>query len=126
MAKFLRHLFVCTNERSPGDARGSCSARGSAEVAAALKEKAHACGLKRIVRVNKAGCLDQCARGVTLVVYPEGVWYGGVTTADVDELVERHLVRGETVRRLEIPAAELTGKEPPPGGLVVPEEEHKQ
>jgi (2Fe-2S) ferredoxin len=113
MAQFLRHLFICTNERGPGDPRGSCTARGSAAVAAALKEKAHACGLKRIVRVNKAGCLDQCARGVTAVVYPEGVWYGGVTLADVDELVERHLVRGERVQRLEIPPHELTGKEPP-------------
>jgi len=115
MAKFLRHLFVCTNERTPDDPRGSCTARGSAAVLEALKEKAHACGLKRIVRVNRAGCLDQCARGVTVVVYPEGVWYGGVKTSDLDEIVERHLVRGEPVRRLEIPAHELTGKEPPPG-----------
>jgi len=114
---------VCTNERTPDDPRGSCTARGSAEVAAALKAKAHACGLKRIVRVNKAGCLDQCAHGVTLVVYPEGVWYGGVTTADVDELVESHLVRGEPVRRLELAADELTGREPPPGfGRPLPEE----
>jgi len=115
MAKFLRHLFVCTNEREPGDPRGSCTARGSAAVLEALKEKAHAAGLKRIVRVNRAGCLDQCARGVTVVVYPEAVWYGGVTPADVDEIVERHLVHGEPVRRLEIPAKDLTGKEPPPG-----------
>ena len=115
MAKFLRHLFVCTNERESSDPRGSCTARGSAAVLAALKEKAHAAGLKRIVRVNKAGCLDQCARGVTVVVYPEAVWYGGVTLADVDEIVARHLVRGEPVRRLEIPAQELTGREPPPG-----------
>lgn len=113
MAKFLRHLFVCTNERGPDDPRGSCQARGADEVAAALKAKAHACGLKRLVRVNKAGCLDQCAHGVTLVVYPEAVWYGGVTTADVDELVERHLVRGETVERLVLPEDELTGREPP-------------
>jgi (2Fe-2S) ferredoxin len=115
MAKFLRHLFVCQNERTPDDPRGSCTARGSAAVLEALKEKAHACGLKRIVRVNRAGCLDQCARGVTVVVYPEAVWYGGVKTSDVAEIVERHLVRGEPVRRLEIPAHELTGKEPPPG-----------
>lgn len=114
MARFLRHLFVCTNERTADDPRGSCCARGAAEVAAALKEKAHASGLKRIVRVNKAGCLDQCARGVTVVVYPEAVWYGGVTLADVDELVESHLVRGEPVRRLEIPPEQLTGKEAPP------------
>ena len=114
MAKFQRHLFVCINERGPDDPRGSCTAKGSAEIAEALKAKAHACGLKRIVRVNKAGCLDQCAHGPTIVVYPEGVWYGGVTLADVDEIVERHLVRGETVARLEIPAEQLTGKEPPP------------
>ncbi|HEX6882172.1 MAG TPA: (2Fe-2S) ferredoxin domain-containing protein [Planctomycetota bacterium] len=115
MARFQRHLFVCTNERTPDDPRGSCSARGSVAVAAALKEKAHACGLKRIVRVNKAGCLDQCAKGVTIVVYPEGTWYGGVRLADVDEIVERHLVRGEPVARLVIPDDQLTGKEPPRG-----------
>jgi len=112
MAKFQRHLFVCTNERTPEDPRGCCSARGSAEVASALKAAVHARGLKRIVRVNKAGCLDQCARGVTIVVYPEAVWYGGVTLADVDELVESHLVNGRPVKRLEIPSEELTGKEP--------------
>ena len=118
MAKFLRHLFVCTNERGPDDPRGSCTARGSAEVLEALKEKAHAAGLKRIVRVNRAGCLDQCSHGVTVVVYPEAVWYGGVTPEDVDEIVERHLVGGEPVQRLEIPSAELTGKEPPPGSRI--------
>jgi (2Fe-2S) ferredoxin len=121
MAKFLRHLFVCTNERGPDDPRGSCTARGSAAVLEALKEKAHAAGLKRTVRVNRAGCLDQCARGVTVVVYPEAVWYGGVKTTDVDEIVTCHLVRGEPVRRLVIPAHELTGKEPAPGsGLAGP------
>jgi (2Fe-2S) ferredoxin len=115
MAKFTRHLFICVNERGHDDPRGSCTARGSAAVAAALKQKAHAAGLKRVVRVNNAGCLDQCARGVTVVVYPEGVWYGGVTLADIAELVERHLVRGEVVERLVIPDRELTGKEPPAG-----------
>ena len=114
MAKFQRHLFICLNERASDDPRGCCSAKGSAEVAEALKKKAHACGLKRIVRINKAGCLDQCARGITVVVYPEAVWYGGVTLADVDELVERHLVRGEVVERLRIPDEALTGKAPPP------------
>ena len=30
---------------------------------------------------------DQCAHGVVVVVYPEQVWYGHVTPADVDEIV---------------------------------------
>ena len=113
MARFQRHLFVCLNERGPDDPRGCCMARGSPEVLEALKEKAHACGLKRIVRVNRAGCLDQCAKGVTVVVYPEGTWYGGVTVADVDEIVERHLLRGQPVQRLIIPDRDLTGRDPP-------------
>ena len=113
MAKFRRHLFICTNDRGPDHPKGCCAQKGSQAIAAALKERAYERGLKRVVRVNSAGCLDQCARGVTVVVYPEAVWYGGVTLADVDEIVERHLVRGETVERLVIPDTELTGKEPP-------------
>jgi (2Fe-2S) ferredoxin len=113
MAKFQRHLFICQNVRDPNDPRGCCSAKGSAEVAEALKRKAHACGLKRIVRINKAGCLDQCARGITCVVYPEGVWYGGVRLSDVDEIVESHLVNGRPVARLVIPDDQLTGKAGP-------------
>ena len=53
-------------------------------------------------RVNSAGCLDACDRGVAVVVYPEGVWYGGVTVADVPEIVERHLVGGQPVERLRL------------------------
>ncbi len=110
MAKFQRHVFVCINERDPSDARGCCASKGSADVAAAFKSKLYERGLKRIVRPNKAGCLDQCARGVTVVVYPEAVWYGGVTVEDVDEIIDKHVVGGEPVERLVIPDDRLTGR----------------
>lgn len=57
-------------------------------------------GLKGVVRANKAGCLDQCESGVTVVVYPEQVWYGGVTVDDVSEIMNRHVIGGEVVERL--------------------------
>jgi (2Fe-2S) ferredoxin len=123
MARFQRHVFVCVNERELSDKRGCCAAKGGADVAAAFKEKLYAAGLKRIVRPNKAGCLDQCARGVTVVVYPEGVWYGGVTVADVDEIIAEHIQGGRPVRRLIIPDRELTGIEPP--GILTAEEEEE-
>ena len=113
MAQFQRHLFVCIHDRGPDAPRGCCAAKGSVDLAGALKKAAYDRGLKRIVRVNKSGCLDQCALGATCVVYPEGVWYGGVTEADVEEIVERHLVNGEPVERLRIPDERLTGKRPP-------------
>jgi len=109
MPKFQRHVFICTNERDPSDERGCCSARGSKDVVEAFKKQLHEAGLKRIVRPNKAGCLDQCAQGVTVVVYPEQVWYGHVTPADVPEIVTQHLVGGRPVERLRIPDELLTG-----------------
>jgi (2Fe-2S) ferredoxin len=36
------------------------------------------------------------------VVYPEGVWYGGVRVEDVAEIVESHLVNGVPVERLRL------------------------
>jgi len=117
VAEFARHVFICVNERPEDDPRGCCASKGGAEVAAAFKQKLYERGLKRIVRPNKAGCLDQCARGVTVVIYPEGIWYGGVTPADVDEIIERHVLGGRPVERLVIPPRHLTGRAPPAGTL---------
>ena len=114
MASFQRHLFICVNERTREDPRGCCSERGSLELAAAFKSKLYERGLKRIVRANKAGCLDQCAQGATVVVYPEGIWYGHVTVDDVDEIIEEHIIAGRPVQRLTIPPERLTGRVPPP------------
>ena len=114
MPRFQRHIFTCINERSADSPRGCCVAKGGKEVAEALKAKIHQAGLRRIVRANKAGGLDQCSHGTTLVVYPEGVWYGGVGVEDVDEIIRRHIVGGEVVERLVIPDEDLTGR-PWPG-----------
>lgn len=114
MPRFQRHIFTCINERSADSPRGCCAAKGGEDVAQALKAQLHDAGLRRIVRANKSGCLDQCSRGTTMVVYPEGVWYGGVGVADVDEIIKRHIIGGEVVERLVIPDEDLTGK-PWPG-----------
>jgi (2Fe-2S) ferredoxin len=100
MPCFERHVFVCTNERAEDHPRGSCKAKGSDEVRDALKKELGARGLKSLVRANAAGCLDQCEHGVSVVVYPEQVWYGGVTVADVKDLVEHHIIGGKIVKRL--------------------------
>ena len=95
-----RHVFICTNARDPENPKGSCSAKGSEEVRVRFKAELHRRGLKGRILANAAGCLDRCAHGVTVVVYPEQVWYGGVRVEDVDEIIERHLVGGEPVTRL--------------------------
>jgi len=106
MARFRHHVFVCENERPPDDPRGCCSCKGSREIRQALKAELKRRGLKGAVRANAAGCLDACAFGPSIVVYPEGVWYGRVRVEDVSEIVERHLVGGQPVERLRIRAFE--------------------
>jgi (2Fe-2S) ferredoxin len=103
MPTFHRHVFVCVNERTCGHPKGCCLEKGGQEVRDTFKKVLAARGIKGPVRANNAGCLDQCEHGVTVVVYPEQVWYGGVTVADVAEIVDSHLLGGRYVERLMIP-----------------------
>lgn len=102
MVGFERHVFVCTNQRAPRHPRGCCADRGAELVLDRLKRELAAKGLKGSQRVNASGCLDHCEHGVTIAVYPEAVWYGGVGVEDVAEIVETHLVGGRPVERLRI------------------------
>lgn len=106
MPPFERHVFVCVNRRADGHHRGSCAAKGAERLRDRLKLAAKAAGLTGVVRVNAAGCLDACEDGASVVVYPECVWYRGVTVDDVDEIVREHLVGGRPVERLRSPAAD--------------------
>lgn len=103
MKKLCAHIFVCTNERPPGHPKGCCATKGSAQLVAALKEELANRRLLATVRAQKAGCLDACEQGPSIVVYPEGVWYAKVTPADVPEIVESHIVGGRPVERLKRP-----------------------
>lgn len=103
MPSFQRHVFVCINERPADHPKGCCKARGGVEVRDRLKSELSARGLGKTIRANNAGCLDQCEAGVTIVVYPEQVWYGHVTVDDIQEIIEKHLIGGEVVTRLLLP-----------------------
>jgi (2Fe-2S) ferredoxin len=100
MPKFERHIFVCTNTREPGSARGCCTERSNDDLQRLFKTAISERGLKSSVRANKSGCLDQCEHGPMVVVYPEAVRYGGVKAEDVKEIVESHIIRGVPVARL--------------------------
>ncbi len=102
MARFKRHLLVCENERAEGHPRGSCARKGGAELTAKFKEELRNRGMATQFRANKSGCLDACEFGPVVVVYPDAIWYGGVTADDVVEIIESHVIGGKPVRRLMI------------------------
>ncbi len=100
--KLKHHVFVCLNERPADNPRGCCKTKGAEEVLAALKSEVAKSGLLAEVRAQKSGCLDVCEHGVSVVIYPEGVWYGGVKPGDAQEIVHQHLMSGKIIERLKI------------------------
>lgn len=100
---YKHHIFFCLNERKNGEA--ACGQHQAQEAFDHCKSRVKSQGLAGPgqVRVNKAGCLDRCAAGPVAVVYPEGVWYSYVDTADIDEIVDAHLKNGKVVERLLAP-----------------------
>jgi (2Fe-2S) ferredoxin len=107
MAYFTHHLFVCCNRRKAGSERGSCDPEGDERLRSAFKKEIEKRGLKPDVRANSAGCLDQCELGPVVVIYPQAVWYGGVTLADVPRIVEETIVGGKILADLVIPPEKL-------------------
>ncbi|MDE2039368.1 MAG: (2Fe-2S) ferredoxin domain-containing protein [Elusimicrobia bacterium] len=83
---YRRTVFVCVNKRGDGLACANEGRDGEA-ICAALKTGVKQAGLKGRVRVARSGCLDLCAKGPNLLVYPEGDWYSGVSLADVPALL---------------------------------------
>jgi (2Fe-2S) ferredoxin len=99
-ANLQTHVFVCTGS--------SCSQNQSELVLNRLWEVLAEKGLlygKRgsmdgTVIVTTCGSVGLCTIGPAVLVYPEGVWYYGVTPEDVDEIVNEHIINGRPVDRL--------------------------
>lgn len=102
MSYFRHHVFFCCNQREPGKA--CCNEHGAQALRDYAKARVKALGLAGAgkVRVNMAGCLDRCAQGPVLVVYPGETWYTYVDREDIDEIVREHLQNGRVVERLKI------------------------
>lgn len=86
------HVLVCKHKTC----RGQGGKRSSKALKRAIKER----GLGRRVMLTKVKCLDQCGRGPVMVVYPGGVWYGGVDEAQAREIVAEHLEHGRAVEKI--------------------------
>jgi (2Fe-2S) ferredoxin len=103
LPKPSRHVLVCVNRRPAGNPKGSCAEKDSEPLLDQLKAAVKQRGMGESVMVVGTKCLKHCSRGVTIAVYPENVWYAGVTPADVDEICESHLREGRPLDRLAMP-----------------------
>jgi (2Fe-2S) ferredoxin len=106
---FEKHIFICINQRPPESSKGCCGDDGMAVRIAFVQELAKR-GLKNNVRANKAGCLDVCSLGPSVVIYPAGIWYKKVSPKDVPEIVETSIIGDGTVTRLQLSDTEFESR----------------
>ena len=100
MIKPKYHVFICTSCRINGVQKGFCHSKDSVDLVQRLMDEIEERDLHDQVMVTNTGCFGICDKGPIMVVYPEGAWYGNVTKADIERIVEQHLENDEKVEEL--------------------------
>ncbi len=77
-----------------------CLSSNSAEIQKKITDLIAERGLSDRVSVNQVGCFGYCSQGPFVKIYPEDTLYRLVKLEDVEEIVERDLIKGEVVERL--------------------------
>ncbi|MCI0541970.1 MAG: (2Fe-2S) ferredoxin domain-containing protein [Verrucomicrobiales bacterium] len=98
LEKYKRHIFLCADQSEPHCAPREVTVAAWEFLKQRLKELRLA-GPNPIVYRSKVNCLRVCARGPIAVVYPEGVWYCSCTPEVLEQIIQRHLIRGEVVEQ---------------------------
>ncbi|WP_396201741.1 (2Fe-2S) ferredoxin domain-containing protein [Gemmatimonas sp.] len=93
MESYARHVLVCTGNFCDENRAGRAI---YARLASLLQREGLLFGATRVKR-GEAPCLGVCAGGPIVVVYPEGVWYAGVTFELLERIVLEHLKEGRVI-----------------------------
>ena len=93
VGSYHKHVFLCTGPTccTPEDGLAAWEA-----LKEQIKEHNLTAGPNACYRTN-VGCLRICVHGPTMLVYPEGTWYNGMTAERIPRFVHEHLIEGNPV-----------------------------
>lgn len=94
VGNFTRHIFLCTG---PSCCTPEVGHAAWDKLKQTLKERNLTVGPQASAR-TKVGCLRICCHGPTMVVYPEGTWYSGMTAERIPQFVQQHLIEGRPIQ----------------------------
>ncbi len=93
MEPYSRHVLVCTGGFCSPNRQGRALYSHLAQL---LEREGLLFGPTRVKR-SEAPCLGVCGSGPIVAVYPEGIWYSGVTPTLLERIVVEHLRGGKVV-----------------------------
>jgi (2Fe-2S) ferredoxin len=94
IGSYRGHVFLCTGPNCCTPETGQAAWEALKK---AIKENDLGSGPQACYR-TKVGCLRICCHGPTMVVYPEGTWYHGMTADRIPLFVRQHLIEGKPIR----------------------------
>jgi len=100
MPHLEKHIFICTNQREPGNPKGCCADKGAEAISGIFQERG-SCTRPQGKSARQPGGLSRSMRArPAVVVYPEQIWYTVPTIEDAREIFEKHIIGGTPVERL--------------------------
>ncbi|OYD08814.1 (2Fe-2S) ferredoxin domain-containing protein [Paludifilum halophilum] len=81
------HVLICNG--------GSCMRKQAEEVTRAIRGEIAAFGADPWIHTTRTRCNGRCEDGCVVIVYPDGVWYRGVTPDSGRQIVMDDLVGGK-------------------------------
>jgi (2Fe-2S) ferredoxin len=82
-----QHVFICNGS--------SCMNHQAEEVTQSVRTEIAALGVDRLIHTTRTQCQGRCEDACVVTVYPEGVWYKGVTPVLAKQIVNQHLLQGQ-------------------------------